>query len=350
MKSSFSCVAVAALIASALTACSNPEPPASVGLAWSGVALQADGVIVLRDVANCGDRWWAAGGIRARDGSVRPAAWTGTSQSRWTAVAFEALPASFYGPRQLIEKVACAGERVAMIGAWPGGAHGNPRVSTWRLDDDRMTENAAPFETFGGDTAVDVGELAAAPAGFAVAGNRSSGAAVWLSADGLGFTLHEHATERTVARDVAALPDGRWLIAGGVARAGTADQRAAAWITRDGRSWQPADPPAADGFNEIQRLARDGDDVVAAGLRGTAFGVWRWHAGAWSAAAPFGGDPGGVRSLAVTGGQTVLAGGGLWIDRSPCRTPAPPVAVAARGATLMMATADRLWQTTVPAG
>jgi len=194
--------------------------------------------------------------------------------------------------------------------------------------------------------------VAAGPLGFAIAGNRTSGAAAWLSGDGQAFTLFEgapglagDATHQTMARDPIALPDGRWAILGGVALRGSLDEQAAAWVSRDGRAWARADPPAATGFNEIQRAARDGDDVLAAGVRGTAFGLWRWHAGAWTVGETFGGDPGGVRSLAVAGGKPVVVGGGLWVAGKAWPTPAPPVAVAGRGGTLLMATDGALWRT-----
>lgn len=325
-----------------VSACSKP----SSRLAWHEVALP--GAAELRDVAACGDQWWAAGSAGAG-----PAAWRSADGSTWQPVPFEPLPASYYGPRQVITSVACAGGRVEMIGAVPGGAHGNPRVSTWRLPGARMVENAAPFETYGGDTAVDVGFLAAGPSGFAIAGNRSSGAAAWLSSDGRSFTLFENTpglagsentpglAGKTVARDAAELPDGRWVVVGGAG--GVLDQQAAAWITADGSSWVRADPPAASGFNEIQRVVRDGDDLVAAGMRGTSFGLWRWHAGAWTTGSTFGGDPAGVRSLAVAGGKPVVVGGGLFVDGRSVASPAPPVAVAARGSSILLAGQHRLW-------
>jgi hypothetical protein len=347
VKPSFSCALAAVLAVLSVSACSKP----SSSLAWREVALP--GAAELRDVAACGDQWWAAGSGGTGSGSTGsgstgsgsgPAAWRSVDGSTWQPVPFEPLPASYYGPRQVITSVACAGGRVAMIGAVPGGAHGNPRVSTWRLSGARMVENAAPFETYGGDTAVDVGFLAAGQSGFAIAGNRSSGAAAWLSSDGRTFGLFEDApglAGKTVARDAAELPDGRWVVVGGAG--GVLDQQAAAWITTDGSSWVRADPPAASGFNEIQRVVRDGDDLVAAGMRGTSFGLWRWHAGAWTTGSTFGGDPSGVRSLAVAGGKPVVVGGGLYVDGRSVPSPAPPVAVAARGSSILLAGQHGLW-------
>ena len=347
-----SCKSLTVLAVLALAACSNPAPPRP-GPTWTRVDLPAAAGAQLRDLADCGDRWYVAGALRDAGGTTRPAAWTSTDGRAWQSVRFSPLPSSYYGPHDVISAVACAAGRVVMVGAIPGGAHGNPRVSTWRrLADGRMAENAATFETYGGERAVNVGRVGAGPRGFAIAGNRSSGAAAWLSADGQAFTLYEDvpglagdATHQTMARDAVALPDGRWAIVGGVTARDSLDEQAAVWLTRDGRTWTRADPPGAPGFNEIQRVVRQGDDLLAAGARGTAFGLWRWHAGAWTAGETFGGDPGGVRSLTVAGGKPVVAGGGLWVAGKAWPTPAAPVAVAGRGGTLLMATDGALWRT-----
>lgn len=340
MKTSLSFIAVAVLAVLSGSACSK-EPT------WQRLDLPAGAE--LRDLADCDGTWWAVGALHGA-----PAAWTSTDGASFTSVPFAPLPDSYYGPHDVITSVACAAGRVAMIGAIPGGAHGNPRVSTWHLDGGKMTENPATFETYGGDRAVDVGPLGAGPRGFAIAGNRSSGAAAWLSPDGHTFTLFEDATglagdgtHETMARDAVVMPDGRWGIVGGAAVPRSLDEVAAVWLTTDGKTWTRDDPPAGTGFNELQRAVRQGDDVVAAGIRGTAFGLWRWHAGKWATGATFGGDPGGVRSLAVAAGKPVVAGGGLWIDGRAAAAPTPPAAVAGRGRVLLLAGAGGLWRTRV---
>ncbi|MBM2618251.1 membrane lipoprotein lipid attachment site-containing protein [Actinoplanes sp. LDG1-06] len=227
MKRSFSFILAVLLVA----ACSKPEQTPT----WTRIDLPADGPVVLTDVADCDGTWWAVGAVRTGATETRPAAWTGDP---WTEVRFVPRPESYYGPRQIIRSVACADGRVAMVGSVPGGAHGNPRVSTWRRQaDGRMTENKAPFETYGGDEAIDVGPIAASRQGFAIAGTRTSGAAAWLSSDGVTFTLDESDRAGTSATGITARPDGSWLITGT-----GADQQPAAWVVDDGR-WAPAAPP-----------------------------------------------------------------------------------------------------------
>ncbi|MEU4428872.1 hypothetical protein AB0F81_50380 [Actinoplanes sp. NPDC024001] len=335
-------------LATVLTACTAPVDVPS----WTRIDLPGASGADLRAAADCDGRWYVAGSLPDTTGRTRPAAWTSTDAVTWEPVRFSALPTSEYGPQNVISAVACAAGRVVMLGSARGGAHGNPRVSTWhRLADGRMTENPAPFETYGGDTAVDVAHLSAGPSGFALAGNRSTGAAAWFSPDGVTFTLVENApglasdaTGRTAARDVVALPDGRWMVVGG------RDDRAAAWVSRDGRRWTPADPPSAEpGWTELQRAVRVGADVVAAGPRGTSFGVWRLRAGTWSELGVFGGAPTGVRSLAAAGGRLVAVAGGLWTSADGVTwqsqvTPEPPVAVTGRDGTLLLVTAGAAYR------
>ncbi|WIM96958.1 hypothetical protein ACTOB_000440 [Actinoplanes oblitus] len=295
------------LVTALLTAC-KPEPAEP---AWTRVELPGAAGATVRAVAACGTFWYAAGALPTAGGETRPAAWRSPDAVTWTPVTFVSLPGSFYGPRQVISQLACAGDRVVMLGGAPGGAHGNLRISSWhRLPDGRMAEDPAPFATYGGDTAVDVAHLAAGEHGVAIAGNRSSGAAAWLSPDGREFTLFEDAPglagPGTAARDVVELPDRRWLVAG------SRNGRAAAWTSVDGASWSSLDPPDAGGYTELQRVIRDGDDVLAAGPLGTAFAVWRLRAGVWARLATFGGAPTGVQALTRVNGRFVVAGGGLW--------------------------------------
>ncbi|GAA4596759.1 hypothetical protein GCM10023107_38800 [Actinoplanes octamycinicus] len=330
-----------------LAACKDrPAEPA-----WTRVDLPGAAGATLRAAAACGASWYVAGALRTAAGTPRPAAWRSPDAITWTPVDFVPLPGSPYGPQQVISQVACAGDRVAMLGGAPGGAHGNLRISSWsRLPDGRMAENPAPFETYGGDTAVDVAHLAAGPDGLAIAGNRSSGAAAWLAPDGRTVTLFEDAPglagPGTAARDVVELADRRWLVAG------SRNGRAAAWTSVDGRRWDRLDPPAAEGFTELQRLVRDGDDVLAAGPRGTAFGAWRLHDGVWRELGTFGGAPTGVQALIRGDGRFVVAGGGgLWesVDGLDWRTVAVPERVshaAGRDRHLVVIAAGGVFRTT----
>lgn len=310
-------------------------------------------------MTDCGGTWYAVGGVLGPGDATRPAGWTSTDGRTWRSITFAALPTSLYGPQNVIYSVGCAAGRVAMIGSRPGGAHGIPRVSTWRQQPGgAMAEVFAPFDTYGGDNGVDAARVAAGPAGFLIAGNRVSGAAIWLSPDAAAFQLYEKvpgladdATHRTAARDAVAVADGGWVVVGGRAPTTGLDQAPAAWTTRDGHDVTRADVPAPAGFNELDRVVRLGDDVVAAGVRGDRVGAWREHAGTWTQAGAFDGTA--IQSLAVSGDDLYAAAGAkLWrsADRGDSWTAygvpkeaTAPMTVAGRPGGLVLASGGRIW-------
>jgi hypothetical protein len=340
-----------------------PPAPLPAFVAWTEAVLPmppgTPGRLAVLDAADCDGLWYVVGGVLGAGGATRPAAWTSTDGRTWRSVTFTPLPGSYYGPEDLIYSVACADGRVAGIGARNGGAHGNPRVSTWHaLADGRFAEVSAPFDTYGGDRAVNVARLAAGPSGFAIAGNRTSGAAVWLSRDGASFRLFEDApslandaSHRTLARDAVAAAGGQWAIVGGSAAKGSPDQEPAVWLTRDGSRFTPVDVPFDPGYNELQRAVRLGGDIVAIGPRGQTVGAWRGPA--WTKGGTFGQAADGVQSLAAAGGRLIAASGpGLWLstDRGatwrPLRAPAgagKSMTVAGRAGMVLLAAAGRVW-------
>jgi hypothetical protein len=353
-----------------LAACSSTPPPPPISWTEATLPIPAGtpGRLTVLDAADCDGLWYVVGGVLGAGDATRPAAWTSTDGHTWRSMTFAPLPGSFYGPQDLISSVACAGGRVAMIGAKPGGAHGIPRVSTWRLAGGRLDEVGAPFETYGGDRAVNVAHVAAGPAGFLITGNRTSGAAVWLSADGANFRLFEDApgladdaTHQTAARDAVAAADGQWVIVGGSAPKNSADEAPAVWLTRDGSGFARAAVPAKPGYNELERVVRVGADIVAVGPRGSSLGAWRSpEAGpgrGWREDGTFGRSTDGVQALAVAGGRLIAAsggtlwrsadGGGSWTSLSPPAGAGTALAVAGGPQAVLVAGAGRVW--TAPA-
>jgi hypothetical protein len=315
--------------------------------AWTELSLPGPGPRLLRDAVACGEHWYVVGGRAGADGETSPAVWDSTDGRSWRSLTLTPLPGSYYGPRSVLYAVGCANGRIAAVGSRSGGAHGNPRTSTWyQRPDGSLAEAAAPFETYGGDTAVDVGRISGGTAGFLIAGNRTSGAAAWLSPDGTRFRLFENAPglARAFARDGAVL-DGRFLLIGGFGNA------PAAWSSVDGSSWQRAEVPDEDGYDELQRVVRLGDQLIAVGPRGDTFGAWQGPD--WTAVGRFGKpDATGVRSLTVSAGRLYAAAGGLWRSgdggRSwvPVTTPrgaSPLSAVAGHNGGVLLVAGDRVW-------
>lgn len=304
-------IAAAVLVTvSMVAACdSQPQPleVKPVELAWREVTLPMPdgppGRIMPRSAVWCGDMWYIVGAVGNGD-ETRPAAWKGAFGGTWEAMTLH--PKTYYGHRNLLHSAGCQGSRLAAVGSRPGGAHGNPRVSTWtQLDDGSLDEVLARFELYGGPTAINVSMMAAGPQGWAIAGNRFSGAAVWLSADSKTFKILEAAPELagdergdTWAVDVAATPDG-WVLVGGILPPGRTDRDPMAWFSSDGNQWQRGTFSAGTEYEELHRLLAAGGEVYAFGLRGGAFGVWKRAGDSWEAISSFSSLGGGFGSVSA---------------------------------------------------
>ncbi|PYC70386.1 hypothetical protein C7C45_13455 [Micromonospora arborensis] len=324
-------IAVFGLFALVLVGCDGPSAPSGAGSTsaaapalrpgWQPVTLPAppggEGRLLVRDATSCAGRWFLVGGVADTSGGTRPAAWTSVDGTTWTVVTVR--PDSFYGRQNVFLSVACRDGVAALIGAKVGGAHGYPRISTWRqVADGALVEVQAPFETFGGPTAVNVSRLTAGAQGWLIVGNRSAGAASWVSSpDAAEFALVEGAPELasdavgvTWAFDAVATSSG-WLAVGGLLPAGRIDRDPALWSSPDGRSWRRTVLPGGAEYEELQRVALVGGVPVAVGLRGSTFGVWRQEAAGWVAAGTFGRRAGagvlGVASLVSSGDRLFAA-------------------------------------------
>ena len=318
--------AVAVLAAAAILAvvgCDGdsptPAPSPPVELRWEEVSVPMPpgppGRVMLRDAASCDGRWYLTGAVNTGGYETRPAVWSSPDARTWTPVALR--PLTYYGERHVMFSAACRGDRLAVLGSKVGGAHGNPRVSSWaQRPDGSMIEVKASFELYGGPLAVNVSRLAGGSDGFMIAGNRMSGAAAWTSPDSAEFTIHEAVPElasddrgETWAFEAARTRDG-WAMVGGLIPAGRIDRDPLAWRSTDGIAWTrepvPGDPTA---YDELQRVVIVDDGPLAVGLRGNGFGAWTRTGGTWAAAGAFGryaGDkPPIVSSLTVAPGGVV---------------------------------------------
>jgi hypothetical protein len=257
------------------------------------------------------------GAVVGAGGATRPAAWASDDGRSWTSVRLVAR--STYGEVAVLYAAGCRDGVLATVGAQGGGAHGNARVTQWRLrPDGDLDEVLAAFELYGGPDAVSVGRIAGGPAGWLIAGNRVHGAAVWVAGPGAtDFRLVDRAPQlasdgslATEAVDAAAYQRG-WVVVGGGRRGGQRGGDPVAWTSGDGLSWQRTSVPVAGGdqYRLLQRVIATGDGVVAAGVDGERFGAWRLADGEWRRDGRFG-------ALAESGGQLVQslasAGGRVW--------------------------------------
>jgi hypothetical protein len=298
--------------------------PAIPRPAWQAVALPVGGPgrAEVRDLAACSGHWYAAGGYLMPDASTRPALWTSPDARTWAQMPIR--PKSFYGPGQLLSAVACRGDEVVAVGSTPGGAHGNPRISTWASGGDGLNEVPAPFELYGGTDAIGTGRLTAGPTGWLITGTRrdangQAGAAVWFSADGRTFrlvdadpALESDARGLTTALDAAAGASG-FTAVGTVLTPGsrTGARDPAVWTSSDGLAWRRQPVPATPQDETLDRAVPYRDGVLAVGERESGFGAWFGAAGGWRATGRFGAFAGTnvplVNGLAVGADQRAYA-------------------------------------------
>lgn len=281
-------------------ACDADAEPERVEPDWREVALPdpsgAPGRIAVRDAVSCGGVWTAVGGVVLAEPSetqdARPAAWRSTDGVTWVALAVTAT--TYWGRRAILSTVACAHDQVVAVGARSGGAHGNPRVTTFHEKSGGLDDQRAAFNLYGGATATNVGPIVGDEPGWLITGNRISGPAVWHSTDGREFTIEEDAPgladeDGVTSLAQAATWDGSvWVVVGGGNARSTLNREPVVWTSPDATSWQRLEVPGSDGFDDLERVLAVDDDLVALGLRGDGFGVWHRKDGDWDTGAAFG--------------------------------------------------------------
>jgi hypothetical protein len=315
VRSRLATLAVAAVAVGLAAACTSspPQPDRNdrpVRPQWRAVTLPAPpgpaGRLTPRAATFCGDRWYVVGGVATAAGETRPAVWSTTDPGAaqgWTALPIEAT--DYYAVRSIIYSVSCRDGLVAAIGARSGGAHGNPRTRVFyeRPDHGFVGVTSTDFLLFAGEDAVSVDRVAAGPKGFLLAGNRVSGAAVWLSTDARAYEIVEGAPAlasdtalQTNATDAVAV-DAGWLVTGSGRGPDRIDRDPLAWTSPDGRAWTRVPLPATTADEVAQRLVRTAVGMLALGTSGDGFAAWRGDpsgASGWRTAGRFGATGSGV--------------------------------------------------------
>jgi hypothetical protein len=272
-------------------------PPRPVQLPFTQVDLPTppgrDGRIAPRAAVRCDGTWYLVGGVYYTDVDSRPAIWTSPDARTWTSAVLHAR--DYWARRSVLTSVACRDDDVVVLGGKAGGAHGNPRVSSWFRNADGSFEDVhAGYTLYGGAEATNVSRVASGASDFLITGNRVSGAAVWTSPDGHEFirndtdvALSSDGVARTLA--IGQAHDGeQWVVVGSAAIRGQVPRVPMAWTSTDSQTWVREEVPTGDGFNDLEQAATLGSDVLAVGLRGDTFGVWRRHDGEWSKDEAFG--------------------------------------------------------------
>lgn len=300
-----SLVVLAALASVLLAACTDDAPvdePVAATLSWTERPLPtpdgAPGRSVVRDAVGCGDGWWVVGAVLLDEPSetrdTRPAAWFSPDRESWTSV--PVATSTYWGRRAILNSIACSRDRIAVVGARSGGAHGNPRVTTFRMDDSTLVDVRANFVQYGGVTASNVGPIAGGPAGWLIAGNRLSGPAVWSTDDPRTFTRVEGEAGLTDDGDLDSLAQAtgwagdEWVLVGAGARDGRhLDQDPLAWTSADGLTWSPEAMPAREGEEDVHRVGLlDDGRLLAVGRSSDGFAAWVRDADGWGESVAFG--------------------------------------------------------------
>ena len=284
----------AALLASGLSGCGHQDPPWA-HLAWqtAHLPLPAGDRAMVRGATWCGDRWVVVGATADTRGSTRPAVWVSGDGTHWQTLSLDPGD-DYYAARAILTSVGCSHGRLAVLGAKSGGAHGNPRTATWRQQPDgSLAAVVAPFELFGGESAVAVNRLVGGPSGYLIAGTRMRGAAVWSSRHGDRFRLHEAAPGLTSTPQLltqaldAVWWRGAWTVAG-VASDHTGRLTATVWTGAGSGPWSRIRLPGGSTITTAERLALTGVGPVAVGLDDQGFGVWTERGGRWVGGSTFG--------------------------------------------------------------
>jgi len=295
---------VALLLVAGCTSSASPAPAIGT-LAWHAVTLPADprGRDMVRAVSQCDGTWYAAGAILTSDGTTVPAAWA--SRDRVTFTPIRVSPVSYYGARDAFTTLACRGGSLVALGSSAGGAHGNPRPSTWlSTGGGPLTEHPAGFELFGGENQIGLGSMSAGPAGFLLTGARidrtgGAGAAVWTSPTGRVFTLHDGdpGLESDVDHGIteisaAAVLGGGFLGVGDITppHSAMAARDPLAWTSPNGVTWQRIPFPRTAADDMLLNAVSDGSGVTAVGTDGSRFTAWTASASAtgWRQVGGFG--------------------------------------------------------------
>jgi hypothetical protein len=262
-----------------------------------------------RDATWCGGRWVVVGATSDATGDTRPAAWSSSDAGTWRPIALRP-GRDYYAARALLGSVACSRDRLAVLGAKSGGAHGLPRTATWReRGDGSLAVVRAPYLLYGGTQSVDVSRLLGGPDGFLVTGTRTSGAAYWTSRTGARFSLHAGVpglantrVTRTQATD-AAFDGRRWTLVG-TSTDVLGRLYATVWTPAGSGRWTRETLPGGRSASTADRALSLGDAIgpLVAGVLDDRFGLWLRTRGSWRLETPFGErDPDGTAAPYVSG-------------------------------------------------
>jgi hypothetical protein len=250
----------------------SPTPGASTSASQSAAASQTAPVVTptgaavtwgwelrelpggpVRGAARIGDRWVALDGLEA---------WTSSDGAAWERATVDDTPQEADG-QIVLGQVAALGDAYYSVGNWFGrGDAVHPVV--WSSPDGTDWTQVAPSAPWGhlaNDVASDGTQLA-------VAGGLFGSGGVWISADATTWT--EHTSEGGPATMNAIHGDGEGFVAVGLRADTQGTSFPAIWHSADGESWTDAAVPPTDVSITLLDVTRlPGGRYLAIGIRGT---------------------------------------------------------------------------------
>jgi len=285
-------VLVTAVVLLALAGCTTPDAPSPDSQpestrtpdrpAWTEVELPGDvSPVTLTELPDgllvgARDEGAVAGRMAPRLLRLRGDAWRGVPLE----------PRSYYARLARWRSVVSDGRRVFALGAFPGGAHGNPRVTTWAGTLRDVHEEPQQWTTFGGSNAGGIVALALGREQPYVVGSWwvdgpgldislwSRRGSRWVRGSSVGTPLAS-ADDRMVTVASAAIgPGGDLLLAGSVIDlgGGSVTERAAVWSREPTAGWHLTILP---GGTRATSARCDPDGCLIAGLRDDELAGWR---------------------------------------------------------------------------
>lgn len=241
---------------------------------------------------------------------------------RWREIPI--APVSYYGDRALWVDLVAVGATIHAIAARSGGAHGNPRWSTWRGTLDGVDElPEQPMETFGGWGAGGLAGIAVSDGVPLILGSRAGdepGLDIelwlpdgenWVEQSSAGTALAATGDVQPVPTDLIAAATGL-MITGLTQRLSDGEVRvsAAVWTAPGAAGpWLRIDLPAAGDIASAQTAMCDADGCLVLGSGDAGVLAWRVVDGAATPVelpALAGNDTGPVTPLRWRGATTLV--------------------------------------------
>ncbi len=186
--------------------------------------------------------------------------------------------------------VAVDGDTITALGRANGGAHANPRWTTWNGTATRVTERPQVFWTFGGEEAGALTGVASTPYGPRIVGSwqgRSAlDIAIWRQRDGrwvrlnsAGTPLANTSTLQGSGRSVTSTGTGMVISGSVLELSGGVRQSAAVWVSRSDRDWRLVRLPDPGARSEALAASCAGDVCLIAGHVDGRLAAWTLQSG-----------------------------------------------------------------------